>query len=120
MGKVIPQVADVMAALNARPGVEIALFSGAVPTCFGIFASASGDAAAAPGALKAAHGTWWIEASLLSSRWSAAFPTGRSAHARANLLPNVRSSFSRGYLTRLGQLAMQYVVCSSKIILESG
>jgi len=62
---VVPQVAEVMAALSARPGMEIARLSGAGPTCFGVFASEDAAAAAAA-ALRAAHPGWWVEATGLT------------------------------------------------------
>lgn len=62
---VVPALVRVMTALSKLPGIEIARLSGAGPTCYGIFPSASAAEAAAA-ALKAAHSGWWVEATLLS------------------------------------------------------
>ncbi len=56
---VVPQVQDVLAALESCPGAEIALLSGAGPTCFAVFPAAA-SAAAAAASLAAAHPSWWI------------------------------------------------------------
>jgi 4-diphosphocytidyl-2-C-methyl-D-erythritol kinase len=66
----LPVIADIKAALAARPGCRQAALSGSGPTCFGIF---SDDAAAshAAAALAAAHPQWWIVATRLSGHASA-------------------------------------------------
>ncbi len=61
---VVPQVADVLAALRATASCERAQMSGGGPTCFGIYPDvASAHAAAAD--LKIARPQWWIAASRL-------------------------------------------------------
>jgi 4-diphosphocytidyl-2-C-methyl-D-erythritol kinase len=50
-----PQIAEVLAAISAKPGCLLARMSGSGATCFGIFPSAAGAAAAAA-ALPAG---WW-------------------------------------------------------------
>jgi 4-diphosphocytidyl-2-C-methyl-D-erythritol kinase len=63
--KVVPAIADVMAALAEMPAVELAGLSGAGPTGFAVLAdTASAEVAAAR--LKAAHPGWWIEATTLN------------------------------------------------------
>jgi 4-diphosphocytidyl-2-C-methyl-D-erythritol kinase len=50
-----PQIAEVLAAISAKPGCLLARMSGSGATCFGIFQSAAAAAAAAA-ALPAG---WW-------------------------------------------------------------
>jgi 4-diphosphocytidyl-2-C-methyl-D-erythritol kinase len=59
-----PQVAAALAALAATPGCRLARMSGSGATCFGLYASEQAAAAAAH-ALAAAHGGWWVRASML-------------------------------------------------------
>lgn len=61
-----PAIAQVLAALRACPGCELARMSGSGATCFGLFASRRAAAAAAA-ALHAAHPCWWVRASVLGS-----------------------------------------------------
>jgi 4-diphosphocytidyl-2-C-methyl-D-erythritol kinase len=55
----LPVIADVLAALRALPGVQLARMSGSGPTCFALFAT-SGEAASAAQRLKGEHKDWWI------------------------------------------------------------
>ncbi|OYW57332.1 MAG: 4-(cytidine 5'-diphospho)-2-C-methyl-D-erythritol kinase [Hyphomicrobium sp. 32-62-53] len=56
---VVPEIEDVITALEACPGLRIARLSGAGPTCFAIFDDApSAETAAA--ALATDHPGWWI------------------------------------------------------------
>lgn len=56
-----PVVGDVMAALAAVPGVQLARMSGSGATCFALFGTAeAADAAARQ--IKAAHPAWWAQA----------------------------------------------------------
>jgi len=59
-----PQVAAALASLAATPGCRLARMSGSGATCFGLYASEQAAAAAAH-ALAAAHGGWWVRASML-------------------------------------------------------
>lgn len=54
-----PVVGEVLKALAALPGVQLARMSGSGATCFALFASRD-DATAAAQKLKAANGGWWI------------------------------------------------------------
>jgi 4-diphosphocytidyl-2-C-methyl-D-erythritol kinase len=56
---VVPQIQDVLAALETCPGVEIASLSGAGPTCFAIFPDKA-LATAAAALLIEAQPSWWI------------------------------------------------------------
>jgi 4-diphosphocytidyl-2-C-methyl-D-erythritol kinase len=56
---IVPQIEDVIAALEACPGVHMARLSGAGPTCFAICDDAA-SAKAAAAALAAAHPGWWV------------------------------------------------------------
>ncbi len=60
----VPVIAEVLAALRALPGAQLARMSGSGATCFALFASA-GDATAAAGHLSAAHKDWWARAVTL-------------------------------------------------------
>lgn len=56
---VVPEIEEVIAALEACPGAHETRLSGAGPTCFSVFDDAA-SAQAAVAALKAAHPAWWI------------------------------------------------------------
>lgn len=56
-----PVIAEVKAALQARPGCLLARMSGSGATCFGLFADA-GLAQAAAKALRAGAPAWWVAA----------------------------------------------------------
>jgi 4-diphosphocytidyl-2-C-methyl-D-erythritol kinase len=56
---VVPQVQDVLAALETCSGAEIAHLSGAGPTCFAVFPNKA-LATAAAASLVATHPSWWI------------------------------------------------------------
>lgn len=58
---VIPAIGDVLAALRASQGCEVAAMSGAGPTCFGVFDDA-GKARDVAASLAARHPSWWIAA----------------------------------------------------------
>lgn len=53
-----PVVGEVLAALSALPGVQLARMSGSGATCFALFATV-GEAEMAARRLKAAHPVWW-------------------------------------------------------------
>jgi 4-diphosphocytidyl-2-C-methyl-D-erythritol kinase len=55
----LPVIADVLAALQALPGVRFARMSGSGPTCFAAFASPE-EAAAAWQKLKVERKDWWV------------------------------------------------------------
>lgn len=59
-----PIVGDVLAALGAARGCQLARMSGSGASCFGLFASRH-QARAAARAIASAHPTWWVKASLL-------------------------------------------------------
>jgi 4-diphosphocytidyl-2-C-methyl-D-erythritol kinase len=61
-----PVIANVLAALRAVPGCELARMSGSGATCFGIFSSA-GAASAAAAALRVPFPHWWVTACTLGS-----------------------------------------------------
>ena len=56
-----PVIRDVLVALRALPGCELAQMSGSGATCFGLFASQRAAAVAARH-LRSARPTWWIKA----------------------------------------------------------
>ena len=62
-----PEIADVLAALRAAPGLRLARMSGSGATCFGLF---DGAAAAEAGArtIAAAHPSWWVAACSIGGR----------------------------------------------------
>ncbi|WP_316978128.1 4-(cytidine 5'-diphospho)-2-C-methyl-D-erythritol kinase [Shumkonia mesophila] len=69
-----PAIADVLAALAARPGCALSRMSGSGATCFGLFAEA-GQAAAAAAAIAADHRQWWVQpAPMLTAAAQAALP----------------------------------------------
>ncbi len=57
--RVIPAIGDVLAALRASQGCEVAAMSGAGPTCFGVFDDA-GKARDVAASLAARHPSWWV------------------------------------------------------------
>lgn len=62
---VVPAVDDVLTALAALPGMQLARMSGGGPTCFALFGDeASATAAAAQ--LCGKHPEWWVRATVLS------------------------------------------------------
>lgn len=61
---VVPDIADVLAALRSEPGCRVAAMSGAGPTCFAVFDDA-GEARAAAASLAARHPSWWITTARL-------------------------------------------------------
>jgi 4-diphosphocytidyl-2-C-methyl-D-erythritol kinase len=63
--KVEPIVGDVLRALAALPGVQLARMSGSGATCFALFAS-DDDAKAGAQTLQAAQPGWWVHAGTLS------------------------------------------------------
>ena len=62
---VVPEVADVLAALRATADCELAQLSGGGPTCFGVYPNMV-IAAAAAASLRRSHSRWWVAASRLS------------------------------------------------------
>lgn len=54
-----PVIAEVLAALAARPGCGLTRMSGSGATCFGLFAEEAAALAAAA-AISADHGGWWV------------------------------------------------------------
>ena len=61
---IAPVIADVLARLRALKGCNFARMSGSGATCFGLFGTAQGAAAAAR-ALRKKHPDWWIRATTL-------------------------------------------------------
>ena len=59
-----PEIAQVLRALEAEPGVLIARMSGSGATCFALFA-AEDSAHASAQRLRALHPDWWIAAGKL-------------------------------------------------------
>ncbi|MXY40593.1 MAG: 4-(cytidine 5'-diphospho)-2-C-methyl-D-erythritol kinase [Rhodospirillaceae bacterium] len=64
----VPEIADVLAALRAAPGLRLARMSGSGATCFGLFAG-DAEAAAAARAIAAAHPSWWVAACSIGGRF---------------------------------------------------
>jgi 4-diphosphocytidyl-2-C-methyl-D-erythritol kinase len=60
-----PQIATVLAALEALPGTRLVRLSGSGPTCFALFAEEA-EARAAASRLAASHADWWVAASTLA------------------------------------------------------
>jgi 4-diphosphocytidyl-2-C-methyl-D-erythritol kinase len=56
---VVPEIEDVLSALEAAPGAQIACLSGAGPTCFAVFPDQA-SAATAAASVAAAHPNWWV------------------------------------------------------------
>lgn len=63
--KVEPIIGEVLAALGATDGVQLARMSGSGATCFAIFRTI-GDAGLAAKAITQAHPGWWVHAGVLS------------------------------------------------------
>jgi len=61
-----PVIADVLAALRARPGCRLARMSGSGATCFGLFDTHRAAATAAT-ALRRLQPDWWVRATVLGS-----------------------------------------------------
>jgi 4-diphosphocytidyl-2-C-methyl-D-erythritol kinase len=63
---IAPQIAEVLSALRAAPGVKLARMSGSGATCFGLFESRD---AAQLAAAKIAddHPGWWVKATILGA-----------------------------------------------------
>ena len=59
-----PVVSEVLIALRALPGIQLARMSGSGPTCFGLFRS-SGEAQAAAKRLAAERKEWWVRPTVL-------------------------------------------------------
>ena len=64
----VPEIADVLAALRAAPGLRLARMSGSGATCFGLFDGAAAAEAAAR-AIAAAHPAWWVAACSIGGRF---------------------------------------------------
>ena len=62
----LPDIADVLVALRALPGVRLARMSGSGPTCFALFAS-PGEASAAAQRLKAERTDWWVHCTTIGT-----------------------------------------------------
>lgn len=60
----MPEIADILRALEAAPECLAARMSGSGPTCFGLFADGARAGAAAE-ALRGAHRAWWVAAAPL-------------------------------------------------------
>lgn len=63
--KIQPVIAEVLSLLLEAKGCMLARMSGSGATCFGLF-DRDASAASAAASIKAAHPTWWVEASALS------------------------------------------------------
>jgi 4-diphosphocytidyl-2-C-methyl-D-erythritol kinase len=61
-----PVIGDVLAALDALPGVRLARMSGSGATCFALFATEA-DAVVAESSLAAHHPDWWTAATVLNA-----------------------------------------------------
>ncbi|HEX9881377.1 MAG TPA: 4-(cytidine 5'-diphospho)-2-C-methyl-D-erythritol kinase [Hyphomicrobium sp.] len=61
---VVPEIADVQAALRGQAGCLFAGLSGAGPSSFGVFAS-RGESAAAAASLQQNRPNWWVTAAVL-------------------------------------------------------
>jgi 4-diphosphocytidyl-2-C-methyl-D-erythritol kinase len=64
--KLVPEVADVLAALSALDGARLTRLSGSGPTCFALFATPL-EAHRGAAALARAQPNWWIAASTLGN-----------------------------------------------------
>lgn len=63
--RLLPEIADVFAALSAAPGALLCRLSGSGPTCFALFAE-MGKAEAAARIIAAGYPQWWIQPVRLS------------------------------------------------------
>jgi 4-diphosphocytidyl-2-C-methyl-D-erythritol kinase len=63
--RIMPVIAEVIAALQALPGTRAARLSGAGPTCFALFETHAA-AELAKNTLSALHARWWIKATRLT------------------------------------------------------
>jgi 4-diphosphocytidyl-2-C-methyl-D-erythritol kinase len=61
----VPVIGEVLAALRALPGVQLARMSGSGATCFALFASAE-EASAGAARLGAGNKTWWVAPTALN------------------------------------------------------
>jgi 4-diphosphocytidyl-2-C-methyl-D-erythritol kinase len=62
--KLMPEIDEIITALEQKDGCMLARMSGSGATCFGLFADEK-SASAAADLLRARHPHWWIEASYL-------------------------------------------------------
>lgn len=62
----VPEIADVLAALDATPGALLARMTGSGATCFALFADGDGATAAARD-LAGCHPDWWCQAARLET-----------------------------------------------------
>jgi 4-diphosphocytidyl-2-C-methyl-D-erythritol kinase len=63
--RLLPVIADVLAALTAAPGALLCRLSGSGPTCFALFAE-MGEAEAAAAVIAGGHPQWWVQPVRLS------------------------------------------------------
>ncbi len=61
---VVPEIADVLTALEETPGAAMAQLSGAGPTCFAVYSDRTAAHTAAA-AIAAAHPDWWVEPTVI-------------------------------------------------------
>ena len=66
-----PAIAEILSALAALPGCDLARMSGSGATCFGLFTTPSA-AAEGGGVLSSAHPYWWVQATTLGGASSGA------------------------------------------------
>ncbi len=60
----MPEIAEMLSALEGTPGCLAARMSGSGPTCFGIFADRA-QAQLAADRIAGAHSGWWVEPTVL-------------------------------------------------------
>jgi 4-diphosphocytidyl-2-C-methyl-D-erythritol kinase len=63
--RLLPEIAEVLAALSAAPGALLCRLSGSGPTCFALFAE-MGEAEAAATTIAAGNPQWWVQPVRLS------------------------------------------------------
>jgi 4-diphosphocytidyl-2-C-methyl-D-erythritol kinase len=63
--RLLPDIAEVLAALSAASGALLCRLSGSGPTCFALFAEME-EAEAAAGIIAAGHPEWWVQPVRLS------------------------------------------------------
>lgn len=68
--RLLPSIGEMKAALQAQPGCLLAAMSGSGPTCFGIFADQA-EARLTADSIAAAHGDWWVKATVLQGTQAA-------------------------------------------------